>query len=185
MTPADENAMRHATATLDGVTRAMERKWGTGRLALLVSDTTRASAQRGWSAWRNAATANDPNRVIDVAGKLRAAWAFMDREAEAAGHKPLNPVVWEARMPDGRVLAVVQTLPEAHQVAQDGRGKIVWTMDELARVIGSLDILGGIKRAFPGAEVQRVVQHGESYASDLVTGCELLPALHPDDECAA
>jgi hypothetical protein len=32
------------------------------------------------------------------------AWAALDTAAEAAGHAPLSPEIWEARMPDGAAL---------------------------------------------------------------------------------
>jgi transposase InsO family protein len=52
---------------------------------------------------------------------MRRAWTALEAAALEAGHAPLAPEVWETRMPDGSVLAVVRTQQEAHALARDGR----------------------------------------------------------------
>ncbi len=174
----DNDAINNATITLDNASSAAEAKWGVGRLVRLVSEETRASFHRGWEAWRAAVASRDAARVQSVVAKMCQAWAYMDREATAAGHAPLSPVVWEARMPDGRVLAVVRTMEEAHAVQRENRAIVVWTMDELARVLPRLELVNAIKAEFPGATVDRVVQHGPSFAQDWATSSDMMDLLH-------
>jgi hypothetical protein len=76
-----------------------------------------------------------------------------------SGHAPLAPEVWETRMPDGSVLAVVRTQQEAHALAQDGRERKVWTMDEVGRVICAWEgrhWVEAVHTCFPGAQVEAV-----------------------------
>ena len=92
-------------------------------------------------------TTTDLVRILDrrivAAGRMNApireamrrAWAALEAGATEAGHAPLAPEVWETRMPDGTVLAVVRTQQEAHALARDSHERKVWTLDEVGRVV--------------------------------------------------
>lgn len=163
-------------APVDRAFRDHEQVWGVGRIENLVSTDTLARWRTGWARWKQAITDSDVTALRDLAGKMRAALAYMEREAIAAGHAPIQAETWEALMPDGRVLVVVRTSAEAHRVAraarlgadadippdllatvrhqQAGREIVVWTMDELARVLPNAELIQAVKVAFPGARVQ-------------------------------
>ncbi len=95
----------------------------------------------------------------------------MDQAADQCGAKPLDPDIWEANGPDG-VIALVRTNPEAHAVVREGRAAEVWTLDEVARIIGNLRrTVGEAKRVFPGAQVV------DARSIDWAVGDELPPYL--------
>jgi hypothetical protein len=96
---------------------------------------------------------------------MRRAWSALDNAATAAGHLPLAPEVWETRMPDGTVLAIVRGPAEQHALARQGRQASqeraleVWSLDEIGRVIGAWEgrrWVEATRQCFPGAQVTRL-----------------------------
>ena len=150
-------AIQGLVQSVDALTDAMERKWGVGRLRLLVEDGLRERFDRQWAKWQAAYGAQDLDAVRAHSEAMRRAWEAMDAAALRAGHAPLAPEVWETRMPDGVVLAIVRTLPEAHALARDGRDREVWTLDEIGRVICAWEgrhWVDAIHQHFPGSRIE-------------------------------
>jgi hypothetical protein len=145
-------------AILDGVdetARQMERKWGVGRLRLLVPDALRIrfDAQK---AKLDAAIAADQGSYIRAQAEgMRRAWLALDREAIEAGAEPIAPEVWECVLPStGEVVSIVRTQAEAHHVARESE---VWTVAEIAVLIERVgDQVREVKRVFPGSAVVEV-----------------------------
>lgn len=139
---------------LDEVAAGMERKWGVGRLRLLVSDLLRAKFDAQKDKLDAAIDAGRETYVRAQAEGMKRAWAILDKAASDAGHRPLSPEVWECVLPStGEVVAIVRTEAEAHRVCRECR---VFTLDEIARLIDGLP--GAVleaKRVFPGATVTR------------------------------
>ena len=137
---------------LDQVALAMERKWGIGRLRLLVSDYLRAKFDEQKDRLDAAMQSGEERYVTAQIEGMKRAWAALDRAARDVGEQPLHPQVWECVLPStGEVVSLVRTAAEAHHVARECR---VFTTDEVAVVIdavgsGVLDI----KKQFPGAAV--------------------------------
>jgi hypothetical protein len=159
----DANRFRLALAPVDEAFHRSEQRWGVSRLERLVSTPTLASYQRGWERYRVALEECDAAAVEEVGPLMIQALAFMDAEASAAGHAPLDPVTWEAPMSDGAVLVVVRTNAEAIAVQRaalsigsappplddrlppdlalavraihEGRRLEVWTLAEIVRLI--------------------------------------------------
>jgi hypothetical protein len=112
-TPEDDLRFRLSLTPIDAAFFASEQRWGVGRLERLVSPSTLAAYARGWDAYRQALDASDPDAVAEVGPKMIAALAFMDREAEAAGHQPLDVSCWETPLgDDGTILVLVRTQSE-------------------------------------------------------------------------
>ena len=67
---------------------------------------------------------------------------------------------------------------EAHVVGtlQDGRERVVWSLEELACVLPQLEQITAAKLAWPGARVQPMTRRGESWAHDWATVD--MPELH-------
>jgi hypothetical protein len=154
-------------ALVDATVAAMERKWGIGRLRLLVSEATRARFDQAQEMWSAACTAAaqppHPAPVIDrlkeVASMMQRAWAALDAEAVQGGAAVLIPEWWEvpSEDPSSPVLCVTRTLLEANalvaQAKAEGRKVEVWALDEVARVIRANGLISAIKAGFPGATV--------------------------------
>lgn len=158
-TANDRDRMTAALSPTDQAFLASETKWGVARLERLVSTSTLESYRKGWLLYQQAINDGDAGAVEAVGAKMRAALAYMDHEATAAGHAPLSVDRWEAVLEDGSVLVVVRTLAEAHAIARDKsdtRFLVVWTLAELARMLPTLEITHSVKGAFPGAEVVRI-----------------------------
>lgn len=137
---------------LDQLALAMERKWGVGRLRLLVSDFLRAKFDEQKDRLDAALQSDEERYVAPQVEGMRRAWAALDRAAQESGAKPLAPQVWECVLPStGEVISLVHSVEEAHHVAREGR---VFTVAEIAIVIEALgDGVLDVKQKFPGAAV--------------------------------
>jgi hypothetical protein len=178
MTPHDR--IQAAIIPTDAVARAAELRWGVCRLESLVSAVTITRWREGWSRYCEAIRTADADGVERLAPKIAQAIRAMEAEAEAAGHAPLSPTAWEAPLADGRVLVVTRTFAEAHALSgssdgregggvgssPDPRERVVWTMEELANVLPTLEVTYQAKVHFPGARVKSTVQRSEGYAHD-------------------
>ncbi len=140
---------------LDQVVVAMERKWGVGRLRLLVSDLLRAKFDEQKDRLDQAIAGNHEGYVRIHADGMRRAWEALDRSAREAGEVPLAPQVWECVLPEsGEIVSLVRTEAEAHHVAREGR---VFTVAEIATLIAGLgDAVLEAKKQFPGAAVTAI-----------------------------
>lgn len=154
-------------AIFEGVDAARadaETEWGADRLPLLVDDEMRAKLRRQqhrWSvAYQEAWAADMLTRdrleaVQSAAGGMKRAWAALAAAAAENGHRPLHVDVWEVRLADGTVAALVRTNDEAAKVVADGRHVAVYTTAEVANVIDALaPSLQLAKVVWPGAKVQ-------------------------------
>ena len=137
---------------LDQVALAMERKWGVGRLRLLVSDFLRAKFDEQKDRLDAALRSGEEQFVSAQVEGMRRAWQALDRAAHEAGETPLAPEVWECVLPStGEVVSLVRTATEAHHVARECR---VFTVAEVAILIEALgDGVLAVKHSFPGATV--------------------------------
>lgn len=152
--PADIDAIGSAIVGLDRDVRDLERRWGVGRLIVLADDLLRERFLRQrrkldeaiWST----ASARDVLAHIEA---TRRGWQALERAAVAAGHAPKPPEVWEVRLPDGTVAALVHDRGDASIVAADGRGVAVYTLEEIGKLLARFPQLVTAKAAFPGATV--------------------------------
>jgi hypothetical protein len=148
---------------VDAARAEAEATWGAERLPLLVDDELRAKLRRQQVRWSTAyqdawaapmLTRSHLDAVEAAAGGMKRAWAAIAAAAAEAGHRPLHPDVWEARLGDGSVAAVVRSNDDAAKVIASGRHVHVYTMAEVANLIDALpDALQMAKVVFPGAKV--------------------------------
>ena len=119
--------------------RQLEVKWGVGRAELLASADLRARWRRQCASWSEAYRAawEAPMLTRDLLGAVQTKAAAMvrgygalDAAAEAEGHRPIAPWVWECLLADGSVAAIVQTNAEAGAVIAEGRFLVVYTLAE-------------------------------------------------------
>jgi hypothetical protein len=103
---------------------ASEQRWGVGRLERIISPSTLAAWQRGWSAYRVALDECDGAAVEMIGPKMIQALAVMSAEAEKNGFQPLTPEVWETPLGnDGTVLVLVRSQAEQAAVVRASNGK--------------------------------------------------------------
>jgi hypothetical protein len=137
----------------DALAIDMDRKWGNGRLRLLISADLRERFDRQRLKLDEAILTGGVADVQREADRMCNAWRALDAAAEASGAKKLSLVVWEAPLANGRTLALVRTHEEAAQVISEGRAVEVWTLEEVVRVVQNFPALGKAKATWPGATV--------------------------------
>ena len=151
--------MQDALHKYDDVVSEVEGRWGVDRLVWLVGGELRDRFEQQMDRLNAAIDKCDPSIEHEVEVTLRGV-AALEKAAIAAGAKPLNGDYIEGRMPDGRVIAITATGYEAGKVKRDNREMVVYSVDEVGRIIEGLNkdapVVDAIKNAFAGAEVQSV-----------------------------
>ena len=151
--------MQDALHRYDDVVSEVEGRWGVDRLVWLVGGELRDRFEHQMNRLNAAIDKCDPSIEHEVEVTLRGV-AALEAAAIAAGAKPLTGDYIEGRMPDGRVIAITATGYEAGKVKRDNREMVVYSVDEIGRIIEGLNkeapVVDAIKNAFAGAEVQSV-----------------------------
>jgi hypothetical protein len=148
-----------AQAHIDGadhIAVAMELKWGAGRLRLLVSPELREKFDRQRYLFNQAIWHGDLEAVRRESDRMVKAWIALDVAATAAMYDPLEPNVWEVRLEDGTVAAIVQQDYFVHEVVRSGRKVVVYTLEEIGRLLSHYPQIATAKLTFPGATVEAV-----------------------------
>lgn len=146
-----------AIEALDEVARQMELKWGVDRLPRLVAAFDPDLAARFWSQLEKLNAACETGYLEGQereATRMRNAWMALDAAAEAAGADPISPRRIEGRLEDGRLLVVVDGRESAWKVANDDRAAVVWSIEEISRVLWRFELVNDAKTVFPGARVE-------------------------------
>jgi hypothetical protein len=151
--------MQDALHKYDDVVSEVEGRWGVDRLVWLVGGELRDRFEQQMDRLNAAIDKCDPSIEHEVEVTLRGV-AALEQAAIAAGAKPLSGDYIEGRMPDGRVIAITATGYEAGKVKRDNREMVVYSVDEVGRIIEGLNkeapVVDAIKNAFAGAEVVSV-----------------------------
>lgn len=162
LTPNDADILQAHIQAVDATAREYEAEWGVERLPLLVPPALAArffTASRQWSeAIEGAYNADILTRdMLDLVDRKSAAlirgWKALAAAASEAGHRPVRPEIWEIRLHDGTIAALVQTNAEVAAARQDGRHLAVYTLEEIANIIAALpSTLTQAKTIFEGAK---------------------------------
>lgn len=144
----------------------MEAKWGADRLRLLVGPELREKFDRQRYLLNQAVWHDELEAVRRESMRMVKAWLALDAAATMAGKAPLDPKVWEIAVasesigddptPHNYVAAIVPDAFHAHRVIADGRNVVVFTLEEVGRLLAALPALAKTKRLFPGASVTAV-----------------------------
>ena len=144
---------------LDVLASGMEAHWGCDRLRTLVGVELREKFDRQRYLTNQAIWQGDLEAVRRECARMMAGWRALDKAAREAGNRRLSPEVWEIALPDGRVLALCRTIDDARSYDAGGRSAVVWSLDEVARVVAGQVFVADVKREFPGARVVAVRGH--------------------------
>ena len=146
-------------AAIDGADHAaieMENKWGAGRLRLLVETELRERFDKQRFRLNAAIWHGDLAELQMEAQRMVNAWMALDRAAEAAGAFTLAPGIWEVTLDDGTVAAIVRTPEDAADISGRGRQMVVYTLEEIAVILGNYREVVKVKDIFPGATVEQI-----------------------------
>ena len=137
---------------VDALAVEMERKWGVGRLRLLVAPEWREKFDRQRLKFNLAINGGDVAEIEAESKRMELAWRTLDRLASEAGAATSPAEVWEVPLPSGDgVVAIVRG--NDVRPPRDGRAVQVWTLDEIARVIEAFPTIAKCKEIWPGATV--------------------------------
>jgi hypothetical protein len=149
-----ENILRHMSR-LDGVQVEYESRWGVGKLPTLISPELKEKWDRQID---KLFKAKDENRINDVIGLVDGcirAYAIMEAEALARGHKFHDAEMWDVKHPDsGKVYRIVKNNYDAGISLNDGA--LVYTLQEVARILESTQSIDAVKSVFPDAKVVKI-----------------------------
>lgn len=143
---------------LDTVAAEFESRWGVSRLQTLVPYDM---AQKWKTQTTKLNTAICDKNLYDlpelVEGCIRG-YAALEKAAIAEGHKPHDaPFAWTVGLPSGKTLAIVRHDKDAslvNDLKRDHGDVVVWTIDEIARVIdGEHVLVNVVKKDAPKKEV--------------------------------
>jgi len=164
--PLDERSWARANGTyiagrahvdeVDRVAIEMESKWGSDRLRFLVGPELRERFDRQRYLFNQAIWHGDLEELRRESSRMIAAWKRLDAEAAANGKQQLHPLVWEVTVGEGDsayVAAIVPDNTHAKYVLASGRKVVVYTLEEIAKLIQAMPAVMRVKEAFPGAEV--------------------------------
>lgn len=158
--PYDADLVRAALDRLDHTARTMERKWGVGRLRLLVDDLLRAKFDRqarllDGVLWTE--NSRSPEILAQIDAMARG-WLALDAAAKAAGHAPKPPAWIECMAPGGALFVVVPDNADASLLDDHLRGRAasVYTAAEVGRLLEAWPGIATAKAAFPGAQVTEI-----------------------------
>jgi len=139
---------------LNMVAHELERKWGVDRLRMLVPPDMRVKFDRQRYLLNQAIWYGDLHDVIREARRAITAWKACDRVAEASGSSQRAKEVWEVEV-GGLVAAIVPDEASARLVRADGRHLVIYTLDEIGRLLNAYPEIVRAKQMFEGAEVIR------------------------------
>lgn len=152
-----EMTVLHMIAPADAIAREMEAKWGRDRLPEIVAPELagRFGSQR--EKFERAVQARDQDALAIETPRMINAWRALDRAATEAGATTHPADVWQFEI-DGRPAALMRDDTGAEAYAKANPGTRVWTLDEIARVLGAeyLRLVHSAKDVFPGATVTAI-----------------------------
>jgi len=157
--PAVYLAGQAAIDEMDKVAIELERKWGVGRLRLLVPLDVRERFDRQRYLVNHAIAQGSLEEVRQQSARMVKAWRALDELASAKGQPVQSNDVWEVVGPAGAVYAICRSVDDARLVKPEGRLVNVYTLDEIARLLDAFPTVAKAKRVFEGAEVIRVRTH--------------------------
>jgi hypothetical protein len=156
-TPGQYIAGKEFLDTADQLGVDMDRYWGVGRLRMLVDETLREKFDRQKYLMAQARWEGTLEDVKREGARMVKAYQALDKAAKDAGAKPCAPEVWEVGIEQGIfkgvVVAIVKNHEDVAKVQADGRHTIVYTLEEIGRLISFDNFSMTVKQVFEGGEV--------------------------------
>lgn len=166
----DASIMNAAINSLDQVSREMEQRWGYGTLERLASPDLAAKFEMARESLRVACAGDDPSIVIQKAENMAKGWRVLEKRALEKGEKPIDERIWLHIADDGRRYGFVNEIGIAAQVTESHSCR-VYSLDEVTRIVQRYEaeamIVAATKDAFPGAEIQEIVNKGDKLNDEI------------------
>jgi len=169
MGSVNHRKVQSALIEFDRAVTDIEDRWGVDRLPELVDHNLREKFYKQRERLDAAIQSDVGTEVQREAEVMLKGYKHLIKAAEVNGFAELTGEVWEAQMPDGRVLAVAKTIDEANKAARDNRDMVVYSIDEMARVLCGWEefkLATMAKHTFPGAEVVEIRERNTEELKD-------------------
>ena len=131
----------------------MERKWGAGRLRLMVGPELREKFDRQRYLTNQAIWHGDLEGVKTQCRRMINGWKALDKAAGDAGLERCPTEAWEVVGASGLVHVIVRTVDDAKDYKMGRQNACVYTLAEMAVILDALSPVEALKSAFPDAEV--------------------------------
>lgn len=156
--------IRAMIVTVDERARDINKRWGHNRLPHLVPfdwlDKFRSQKRKWETACFECAGSprpEDRDTVRKHGEAMLRAFDKLEEIAVADGHMPESVSWWEFELADGTPVILVRDRHEMTQLPSDLRTRQVWSLEEIAAMVGRMpELLGRAKDMFPGAEVIQI-----------------------------
>lgn len=140
---------------LDETARSYEAKWGIGNLPDMVDVELREKWDRQQD---KLADAIHGGKVKEVAGLVQGSirgYKALEDNAIGNGHTPSDPDCWDFVHPEsGNHYRICKNITEARAATE--KEVIVYSLQEVARILEGANLMQEIKKTFPGATVGKV-----------------------------
>ena len=131
----------------------MEKKWGAGRLRLLVGPELRDKFDRQRYLTNQAMHHGGLEDLKLQCKRMINGWNALDKAATDLGKKPSPPDARDVVAESGMVYVFVQTIDDAREYTLGRKNVCVFTLDEVAKILDAQSLIGAVKSEFGGAEV--------------------------------
>ncbi len=148
-----QEASAEIIANVDAHARAVERRWGTGKLPRLVPIDWMERFRSQRRKFETACFEFDHDNIRLHGEAMLRAFDKLESVATEHGHAPQPVEQWEFALKDGSLVVLVRDRAEMGNVDLGGRQAQVWALDEIADIIEQYPLLSRAKDAFPGAEL--------------------------------
>ena len=133
--------LRQVLESAEAAKRSMNRKWGVGRLRLLVSDLLRVKFDNQAHLLDCAIRSGDVDLIAQRADGMIKGWQYLDKSATEQGHKPLPVEIWECVVPTtGEVVAIVRHDDERQFVIT--KDQLTYSLDDIGKLIDGQQAAG-------------------------------------------
>ena len=156
-TPSFYIAGKESLDEADHLGVTLDRYWGIGRLRLLVNGPLREKFDRQKYLFHQARWEGTLEDVKRESARMIKAYEALDASAKDLKASPVDDSVWELSVDQGMfkgtVIAIVKNEEAVAKVRADGRHTIVYTLEEIGRLISYDSFSLQVKTAFEGAEI--------------------------------
>ncbi len=156
MSVAQTLADNEAVLKVDLLAVEMERKWGVGRLRLLVNPELRAKFDSQRVKFNDSLRSSSAVLRVE-AQRMVNAYRALDKAAGESGAST-RPDVWEIAL-DGYLFGICRTDEDVQRAVaniRDGMPRTYWSLEEIARLLIAHTEANAIKQMAPGAHLERM-----------------------------
>ena len=133
--------LRQILESVEAAKRAMDRKWGVGRLRLLVSNPLRVKFDNQAHLLDCAIRSGGVDQIASRVDGMIKGWQYLDKSATEQGYRPLPVEIWECVVPTtGEIVAIVRHEDDRQFVIV--ANQLTFTLDDIGRLIDGQQAAG-------------------------------------------